>query len=169
MNDIRRYITILENASEDELQKYRDEEAYWQNERKKYWPVSPELLAQYKDGTHTEKNIFDSLIWRQNLQWHRDSDKPAYIGKNGTLFWYQNARRHRDGDKPAVIYPNGSLEWWQNGQHHRICGPAVIYPTGRQEWWINNENITKEVNAWLAGEEWQGTPEQIFEFKLRFT
>ena len=141
---------------------------YIKKDRTRYWPVSPELMAQYKDGSHTEKNKFDSLIWKKNNKIHRDGDKPAYIGAYGQLEWWQNGQRHRDGDKPTWIGRDGELAWYQNGQMHRICGPAVIYANGKLEWVIYDENITLEVNAWLAGKEWQGTPEQIVEFKLRF-
>lgn len=140
---------------------------YAKKERAKYWPVSPELLAQYNDGSHT-KNTGGTLVWCQNGQQHRDGDKPAVIGSNGDLFWLQNNNLHRDGDKPAWIWSNGTLQWWQNGKYHRICGPAIIWSNGKKAWCINNKNITQEVNDWLAGEEWQGTPEQIVEFQSRF-
>ena len=116
MNDLRRYITILENASQDELQKYRDELKYWQNEKKKYWPISKELLAQYKDGTNTEKFNGD-LYWRnKNNQMHRDGDKPAYIGRDCNLQWWKNGKLHRFSG-PAVIYPSGTREWHWRGEH----------------------------------------------------
>ena len=76
---------------------------------------------------------------------------------------------HRDGDKPAISGADGYLGWCLNGERHRSRGPAVIHPNGKLEWWINGQYITPEVNEWLAGEEWRGTPEQIFEFQLRFT
>ena len=111
----------------------------------KYWPVSTNLLAEYRDGSHTETHD-GHLYWRN---------------KNGEL--------HRDGDKPAVIYAYGYLGWFQNGERHRSCGPAVIRSDGRNEWWINGQYIDDLVYDWLAGAEWQGTPEQIVEFQLRFT
>ena len=168
MNDLRKYITILETAGNDELQKYRDEQKYWQNEHKKYWPVSPELLAQYKDGSHTMQNKY-GLYWEnKNGEWHRDGDKPAILDALGYLAWLQNGKLHRDGDNPAKIWPDGTLEWWQNDKRHRFRGPAIIRADGRLEWVIYDENITQEVNEWLGSEEWQGTPEQIVEFQLRF-
>jgi hypothetical protein len=165
---------------------------YVKQELSKYWPVSAKLMAKYLDGTHTYKDSIGDLYWKKNNQVHRLGDKPAWIHANGTLswyqnnqlhrlgdrpawisangslYWYQNGRMHRDGDKPAYIDANGSLSWLQNSQRHRFRGPAVIYPNGKCKWWINDKNITKAVNAWLADEEWQGTPEQIFEFQLRF-
>ena len=141
---------------------------YIDQERAKYWPVSPELMVQYDDGSHTEKDRYGDLIWKKNGKLHRDGDKPARIDRDGHLVWYQNGLYHRDGDKPATIWADGTLEWFQNNLRHRFSGPAVIYASDKLEWWINYENITKEVNEWLAGEEWQGTPEQIFEFQLRF-
>ena len=142
---------------------------YIKQERARYWHVSPELLAQYKDGTNTTTDKY-GLYWRnKNGQFHRDGDLPAYIGRNGTLQWYQNGKWHRDGDKPAIIYPEGGLRWYQNGQYHRLHGPAVIRLNGTLEWWINHKHSTQEVNAWLDGKEWRGTPEQIFEFQLRFS
>ena len=137
-------------------------------ERARYWPISPELMAQYKDGSHT-KNEFDYLEWRQNDKMHRDGDKPAIIYADGSLAWYQIGLIHRDGDKPAIITADGGLEWWKNGQLHRYSGPARIRPSGGMSWWIRGEYITLEVNEWLEGKEWRGTPEQIVEFQLRFT
>lgn len=141
---------------------------YTTQERAKYWPVSPELMAQYRDGTHNENDRYGLYWTNQECQRHRDSDKPALIWSDGTLIWYQNGQLHRDGDKPAHISADGGLWWCQNGQRHRFCGPAVIKPDGTLEWWINHKNITQEVNKWLDGEEWRGTPLQIFEFQLRF-
>jgi hypothetical protein len=165
----------------------------YQNEVKKYWPVASELMAQYTDGTHTDKSRYGNLYWKKNNQLHRDSDKPAAVYTDGSLAWYQNGLLHRDNDKPAVIHGDGSLgwcqnhqqhrdgdlpaiisasgtlEWWQNNHLHRLCSPAAIYANGTLEWWINDENITREVRAWLAGEEWQDTPLQIAEFQLRFS
>ena len=142
--------------------------AYAEKELAKYLPASPELMAQYRDGSHTEKDNNGNLWWFQNDQVHRDGDKPAFIGANGSLSWYLNGQLHRDGDKPARIYADDSLVWWQNDQIHRICGPAIIRVDGRFDWGINGENITQEVYEWLNGEEWLGTSEQIVEFKLRF-
>jgi hypothetical protein len=140
---------------------------YAKQELAKYWPVSRELMAEYKDGTET-RNAGGDLYWLQNGLWHRDGDKPAVIRANGTLAWFQNNQYHRDGDYPAWIGADGSLAWWQNYQLHRSCGPARIFQHGKLEWWINDKNITKQVRAWLARKKWQGTPEQITEFQLRF-
>lgn len=141
---------------------------YITQERKKYWPVSAELMAQYKDGSHTYA-LNGNFFWQnQNGLRHRDGDKPASIGAYGNLEWRQHDKLHRDGDLPAVIYTDGTLQWWKNGQLHRFVDPAVIYSHGELEWWVNDENITEEVNEWLNREEWQGTPEQIVELQLRF-
>ena len=142
---------------------------YIEKERAKYWPISRKLMAQYKDGSHTEKDRNGNLIWKQNGLLHRDGDKSAYIGCEGTSVWYQNGSIHRNGDKPAFIDADGTLQWRQNGQLHRFGGPAVIYPNSKREWYWRGEEITQEVDEWLNGEEWKGTPEQIVEFQLRFT
>jgi hypothetical protein len=142
---------------------------YIEKERARYWPVSRKLLAQYTDGTHTDKNRDGSLAWKKNGQLHRLNNKPAFISRYGGLAWKQNGKEHRDEDQPAWIYGNGSLLWYQNGEQHRFHGPAEIWVNGELGWWVNGENITHEVNAWLEGEEWRGTPEQITEFQLRFS
>lgn len=118
--------------------------SYANKERVKYCSLSSDLMTKYCNGSHTYENRKGDLSWEKDGKWHRDGDLPAWIGADGRL------------------------EWWQNNQLHRICGPAVIYPSGALEWWINYENITEEVNAWLAGEEWRGSPEQSVEFQLRF-
>ena len=142
---------------------------YLEQERAKWWPVSPELMAQYCDGSHYYEDSNGTLYWKnKNNKIHRDGDLPAYIGRY-ILEWYQNDQQHRDGDRPAVIgAEDGGLFWCQYGQTHRICGPAVIYGD-KFMWVIYDENITQEVNDWLAGEEWQGTPEQVERFQRRFT
>ena len=162
-------------------------------EHKLYWPVSSELMATYRDGSHTKaangtlawyKNgeyhregdkpayidADGSLEWYKNGQFHRDDDKPAYIGADGSLEWYKNGLRHRDGDKPAFIGSKGTLSWYKNDKCHRACGPAVIRPNNKKEYWINGVNITKEVKIWLETRQYKVpfTPEQQIEFTLTF-
>ena len=140
MNDIRRYIIILENASQDELQKYRDEQKYWQNAHKKYWSISKKLMAQYRDGSHTEKDRDGNLIWKKDGKLHRDGDKPAWISSDGTLAWVKNDQYHRDGDLPAYIGADGRLGWYQNGEMHRDNDkPAWIGADGGLQWYQNGE------------------------------
>jgi hypothetical protein len=139
-------------------------------ERDKWWPVSPELMASYKDGSHTEKYSDGTLDWSKNGKWHRDGDKPAVIYRNGTLVWCKNSVYHRDGDKPAWIGADGVLEWWKNGIQHRTTGPAIIRANKKREYWINGVNITKEVNSWLKTRKYKYpfTQEQQVEFTLTF-
>ena len=139
-------------------------------ERDLWWPVSPELMASYRDGSHTEKYSDGSLEWQKNGKLHRDDDNPAIIYANGTLVWWKNGERHRDDDKPARVYASGLLEWFKNGERHRTTGPAVILPKNSQEYWINNVEITKEVKSWLKTRQYTYpfTPEQQVEFTLTF-
>ena len=164
-------------------------------ERELWWPVSPELMASYKDGSHTEKYSDGTLDWSKNGDWHRDGDKPAWIGADGTLVWcknsvyhrdgdkpawigadgrlewYKNHVKHRDSDKPALIRADGSLEWYKNGLLHRTTGPAIIRPNNKREYWINGVNITEEVKSWLKIRKYKYpfTPEQQVEFALTFS
>ena len=118
---------------------------YITHELSRYWPITPELMAQYRDGDKPAYIGKDGHCeWYQNGKLHRDGDLPAVIDADGHLFWYQNGQLHREGDKPAKIFADGGLEWWQNDQLHRIGGPAVIYPSGRFAWWINGEYIKVE-------------------------
>jgi hypothetical protein len=163
-------------------------------ERELWWPVSPELMAIYKNGSHREEWTDGTLIWYKNGEchrdgdkpawiypngeltwykngkWHRDGDKPAYINPDGTLTWYKNGKCHRDGDKPAWIDKDGRLEWRKNGKQHRITGPAVIRPNNKHEYWINGVEITSEVKSWLKTRKYKApfTPEQQVEFTLTF-
>jgi hypothetical protein len=140
-------------------------------EHKLYWPVSPELMASYRDGSHTEEWAHGTLIWKKNSVFHRDRDKPALIRVDRKLAWYKNGKCHRDGDMPAWIYADGSLLWYKNGLRHRTTGPAVINQNNKKEYWINDVDITKEVNAWLKTRKYKGpfTPEQQVEFSLTFS
>jgi hypothetical protein len=133
-----------------------------------WWPVSQELMASYKDGSHTHE--ISRLTWKKNGDWHRDGDKPARIWTNGTLKWVKNGQPHRDDDKPAAIYAEGTLEWWKNGLRHRLTGPAVIDPNNKLEYWINDVDITEEVESWLKTRKYNYpfTPEQAVEFTLTF-
>jgi hypothetical protein len=135
-----------------------------------WWPVSDELMASYKDGSHTETTI-GTLVWYKNGHWHRDGDKPAVIYRNGTLVWYKNGDRHRDGDKPAFIGSKGTLEWYKNGLLHRTTGPAIIRSNNKKEYWINGVEITSEVKSWLKTRKYTYpfTPEQQVEFTLTFS
>jgi hypothetical protein len=139
-------------------------------ERELWWPVSPELLAGYKDGSHV-KDINGSLVWYKNGLLHRDGDLPAFISSGGTLGWYKNGKYHRDGDKPAWIWPNGTLVWLKNGDWHRTTGPAIIYPNNKKEYWVNDIEITKKVESWLKTRQYTYpfTPEQQVEFTLTFS
>lgn len=108
---------------------------YAKKERARYWPISPELMAQYNDGSHT-KNQFGRLYWKnKNREWHRDLDKPTVIDADGGLEWCQNGLRHRSRDLPAYIGRDGALQWYQHNQCHRFGGPAVIYPNDKLEFW----------------------------------
>jgi hypothetical protein len=165
-------------------------------ERKLYWPVSSELMASYKDGSHSEEWANGTLLWfKKNGQRHRDDDKPAVIESTGRLAWYKNGilhrdddrpavidatgalswwkndKLHRDSDKPARIYADGSLAWYKNAKWHRTTGPAVINQNNKKEYWINDVDITKKVNAWLETRKYKDpfTPEQQVEFTLTFS
>ena len=142
---------------------------YIEGERAKYWPVPKKLMAQYSDGSYDRKAFNGDLYWTQNGTYHRDGDKPAIIEADGSLTWRQNGEQHRDGDRPAYIDCDGTVIWYLNDQPHRFVGPSFIGSDGSLEWYINGEEITEEVNRWLDGQPWCGTPEQIFEFQLRFT
>jgi hypothetical protein len=163
-------------------------------ERELWWPVSPELMASYKDGSHTATTI-GILIWYKNGKKHRDEDKPAYIDadgslewlKNGkvhrggdkpafiysdlTLAWYKNGKCHRDGDKPAYISSDGTLAWYKNHLLHRTTGPAKILPNNKHEYLIDGVEITSEVESWLKTRQYTYpfTPEQQVEFTLTFS
>jgi hypothetical protein len=109
-------------------------------DRDLWWPVSPELMASYKDGSHTTKFLNGTLFWYKNDLLHRDGDKPAFIGSKGTLEWFKNGLRHRDDDRPAIIYADGTLEWWKDGELHRDGDkPACIHANGELEWFKNGQ------------------------------
>jgi hypothetical protein len=118
-------------------------------ERELWLPVSPELMASYKDGSHTTVWSNLSMNWLKidedcTLEWtknglrHRDGDRPACIGADGTLEWWKNGFIHRDGDKPAWIGADGTLWWYKNGLRHRDGDlPAEINADGTLEWYKN--------------------------------
>jgi hypothetical protein len=163
-------------------------------QRDLWWPVNKNVIAGYKDGSHSKETAAKSLEWRKNRKLHRDGDKPAWISPNDTLHWYQNGDPHRDGDKPALIWDDGTLEWfkngkrhrdydkpawigidatlewWKNGERHRVTGPAVINPNNKHRYWINGVEISKEVKSWLKEKKYwyPFTPEQQVEFLLTF-
>lgn len=75
--------------------------------------------------------------WRDKFgKYHRDNDKPAFIGVNGTREWADHGCNHRADDKPAVIWPDGSYSWYTNGVKHRGKNkPALLHTTGCHVWW----------------------------------
>jgi hypothetical protein len=115
-------------------------------ERDLWWPVSPKLMASYRDGSHTD------------------------YCSDGTLAWLKNGSLHRDDDKPAIIDADGTLEWHKNGLLHRTTGPAIIRSNNKKEYWINGVEITSEVKSWLKTRKYKApfTPEQQVEFTLTF-
>jgi hypothetical protein len=162
-------------------------------EKNKWWPISPELMATYKDGTnnyHDEVGPYwwkngalhrsgdkpaiiytdGTVAWYKNGKKHRDGDKPAYIRGDGQLQWWKNDKLHRDGDMPAFIGIDDRLEWWRNDRTHRITGPAIIYAKNKYEWYNDGVDITKEVRRWLKTKKYKYpfTPEQQVEFQLTF-
>ena len=60
---------------------------YAKKELARYWPISPELMAQYRDGSHSVNDEFGYLGWMQNDRLHRDGDRPAEIFLDGSLYW----------------------------------------------------------------------------------
>ena len=55
-------------------------------------------------------------LWYLNNDFHRDHDRPSWIGADGTKWWYQYGKYHRDNDKPAFIGYDGVIEYWVNGE-----------------------------------------------------
>lgn len=110
------------------------------DEHAKYWPIPSELMARYRDGSHT-KDYEGNLYWLKDDQLHRDGDLPTVIWANGCLEWSQNGLRHRNGDRPAYIGVDGSVAWFQNNLRHRRLGPARIYRDGTPEWWWRGKHI----------------------------
>jgi hypothetical protein len=174
MNTIRKWINLVENIDSDR-EFYINQANEFRKERDKWWPVSDELMASYKDGSHAKRYLDGSLRWLQNHKLHRDGDKPARISgpgglewrKNGELhrdgdkpaeifvgglYWWKNGLKHRDDDKPAIIYADGELEWCKNDKRHRVLGPAHIDAHNKFEWWFRGEQIP--VNSQDEYEEW---------------
>jgi len=98
----------------------------------------------------TEISSYGTKIWRNSAgQYHREGDKPAFIGSNGTVVYYKEGMRHRDGDKPAYIGCDGSVFYFKEDKIHREgdnsqSKPAVIYSNGLVEYHENGEHIRDE-------------------------
>jgi hypothetical protein len=178
MTEIRNWINLVENIDKEREFYINQANYYRTEERDKWWPVSPELMASYKDGSHTRKYSDGTLEWLKNGDWHRDGDKPAdiwsdgtlgwlkngvyhrggdkpaFIGADGSRQWFKNDELHRDGDKPASILADGTLLWYKNGEYHRLLGPAVIDQNNNFEWWFKGEEIPvksqEEFLKWLS-------------------
>ena len=175
MQLIRNWINLVENT-DSEREFYINQANEFRAERKLWRSVSDELMASYRDGSHTKERLDGSLEWYKNgklhrdgdlpaaidadgtLHWykngepHRDDNKPAVIRADGTLEWYKNGDWHRDGDKPVWIWENGTLIWSKNGLNHRVLGPAVIDGNNNFKWWFKGGQIP--VNSQEEYEEW---------------
>jgi hypothetical protein len=72
----------------------------------------------------------------KNKKFHRDTDLPAVIRRNGDMRWYYEGMLHRSNDKPALVDANGYKEWYYFGQYHRDLGlPAVMATNGYMAWY----------------------------------
>ena len=58
-------------------------------------------------------------------------------------------RPHRI-DGPAVELAANLYAWYHYGLLHRTNGPAAEYPSGTRYWYIHGNNITDQVETWLA-------------------
>ena len=165
LNQIRHWINLVKNTDKEQEFYINQANHYRTEERAKWWPVSKELMASYRDGDkpayidadgalhwdngqlHRDEDkpavIYanGTLGWYKNGLLHRDGDKPAWIGADGALEWCKNGEQHRDGHKPAEIWADGTLEWWKNSRVHRLTGPAVIDSNNKFEWWFKGKKI----------------------------
>lgn len=92
--------------------------------------------------TVTYEMVAGARMWKKGGKLHRDGDRPALVGADGTQIWYQHGWRHRDGDRPAVILANGTQEWYQHGKRHRDRGrPAILFADGRREWYVRGRRV----------------------------
>jgi hypothetical protein len=141
-------------------------------ESKRWWSITHELMEIYNDGSHTGINRDGSLIWKKDVCYHREDDKPARIWKFGKVFcwWYKDGQLHRDDNKPAVLLPNEIMQWYKEGKLHRVNGPALMYPNGNSDYYFKGQNITVEVQEWLQIRQYEipFTLEESVEFQLKF-
>jgi hypothetical protein len=83
------------------------------------------------------RNFFH-LEWSKNGLRHRENDKPAIIGNDGTMAWYIDGKLHRNNDKPALIGERDGTSikvWAINGFISRAGGkPNLII--GDNLFWI---------------------------------
>lgn len=94
-------------------------------------------------STSTDKNLPTEIDSHGNQYWkdttgrfHRDNDKPAIVGIDGTKQWYIDGKRHRI-DGPAIEYANGNKQWYIDNKLHRTDGPAVEHINGEKQWCID--------------------------------
>lgn len=102
-----------------------------------------------------QKHLLDGAVYEQGTGW-------CWRDRVGQL--------HRT-DGPAWLNLDGYCEWRIHGRRHRADGPAITMVDGEHEWWVHGQDITAEVEAWMASNDitWPFTPEQQAEFALRWT
>jgi hypothetical protein len=87
-------------------------------------------------------NKYKNKYWYLNDVFHRDYDRPACIGYEGTKIWCQYGKDHRDNDKPAIIGSNSYKGWSQYSKYHRDNDkPAIIWDNGGMEYWVNGKFV----------------------------
>ena len=64
------------------------------------------------------------------VYYHREWDKPAMVGIDGSVRYFIHGKLHRDGDKPAMVLADGSQYFFKDGSPHREDGPAEILADG---------------------------------------
>lgn len=86
----------------------------------------------------------DKIYKNMRYKIHNGSNKPAFIGHDGTKKWYNHGVLHRENDLPAIICGNGDMYWYYEGVLHRDDGPAIIYHNGKKEYYCNGLYITRK-------------------------
>jgi hypothetical protein len=83
------------------------------NERGVLHSFDDEPAVSYADG---HKEWWKE--WYNDGKRHRDNDKPAIIGYDGSESWYKDGELHRDNDEPAFISSYGTKEYWKNDKRY---------------------------------------------------
>lgn len=126
----------------------------------KSWSISPELMAEYRDGSHTREDS-GGLYWQnKNGEWHRDGDRPAIIwAENSSLFWCQHGQLHRRHG-PSVIYLDGALEWWWLGKRIPVSSQEAFIA------YLEEHHLTEKTKMITASEAYSISRNKVLETRI---
>lgn len=88
--------------------------------------------------------------WQQRIadedpiEYHSENDIPSFRDPHTGTFWHDNGKLHRDGDKPAWVGPDGTEAYYYHGLPHRANGPAITGGQQQDSYWLFGKQVQED-------------------------